>query len=180
MRIDRSDSLFVVVDVQARLFPHIAENEKLLQKSLTLIEGMKTLGVKTVATEQYVKGLGETLPDIQQVLGNSKRIEKMSFSCCGEADFVLEMEEHYRKNVILCGIETHVCVLQTAIDLQAAGHQAVVVVDAVSSRNLEDKELALRRMEKEGVILASVESILLELCKVSGTDEFRAISKLIK
>jgi nicotinamidase-related amidase len=73
-----------------------------------------------------------------------------------------------------------VCVLQTAIDLQAAGHQAVVVVDAVSSRNLEDKELALRRMEKEGVILASVESILLELCKVSGTDEFRAISKLIK
>ena len=180
MRIEKSDSLFVVVDIQEQLYPHIAENEAMSNKAVTLIKGMQALDVKTVATEQYRKGLGATIPKIQEALGDVEYIEKMSFSCCGEANFMIEIEEHYRRNIILCGIETHVCVLQTAIDLQAAGHQAIVVTDAVSSRSLQDKEIALRRMEQEGVRLATVESILFELCKVSGTDQFKAISQLVK
>lgn len=180
MRILSEQSILVVVDIQERLFPHIHDNQSLSKKCATLIEGAKILGLPIVVTEQYTKGLGYTIKPISEVLGISNTIEKMDFSCCGEGKFMLKIEEHFKDNVILCGIESHVCVLQTAIDLLERGHQPIVIADAVSSRNLYDKEIALKRMENEGVMLSTVESILLEMCRVSGTDSFKAISRLIK
>ncbi len=180
MRILKEDTVLVVVDIQERLLPHINENEQLVAKCKTLIEGIKLINVPTIVTEQYVKGLGQTVGSIATSLGDFQPIEKMSFSCCGEPNFNIKIEERYRENVLLCGIESHVCVLQTAIDLQDAGHRPIVVADAVSSRNLEDKELALHRFSTEGIRVTSVESILFELCKLSGTAEFKAISKLVK
>jgi nicotinamidase-related amidase len=180
MRIQKDESALVVVDIQERLFPHIHNNEALVQKCRTLIQGMQLLKVPVYVTEQYSKGLGKTISSIQEVLTHFDPIEKMAFSCCGEAEFNLKIEEHYKENVILCGIETHVCVLQTAIDLHAAGHRPIVVADAVSSRNKYDKKMALQRLQTEGIRVATVESILFELCKVSGSDTFKAISQLVK
>ena len=180
MRIISEESILVVVDIQERLYPHMDKKDELTKKCLTLISGCKALNVPVVVTEQYTKGLGFTIDPINECLGESKHIEKMTFSCCGESNFMLKIEEHYKENIILCGIESHVCVLQTAIDLVKTGHQPVVVADAVSSRNPYDKEIALRRMEKEGVIITTVEAILFEMCRTSGTDSFKAISRLVK
>ena len=180
MRILKEDTKLVVVDLQERLFPHINNNEQLLQKCKTLIEGIRLLNIPIIVTEQYVKGLGKTIQPIAASIGEFQPIEKMSFSCMGEPNFNLKIEEHYIKNVLLCGIESHVCVLQTALDLVEAGHKPIVVADAISSRNPYDKEIALQRFASEGIRVTTVESILFELCKVSGTDQFKAISKLVK
>ena len=180
MRIQKDDSAFVIIDIQDRLFPHINDNEKVAEKCATLIEGMQILGVPIIVTEQYVKGLGQTIPKIQSVLENYDPIEKMTFSCCGTGAFNIKIEEHYKENIIICGIESHVCVLQTALDLVEAGHRPIVVVDAISSRSPLDKEVALKRMQEEGIRLTTVESILFELCKTSGTEEFKKVSSLVK
>lgn len=180
MRILKEHSALVVVDIQERLFPHISNNQELVKKCQTLIAGMQALNVPIIVTEQYVKGLGHTIEPIQAALTEYKPIEKMTFSCCGEAMFSLKIEEHFKENIILCGIESHVCVLQTALDIQANGHNPIVVADAISSRNPYDKEIALQRLATEGIRVTTVESILFELCKTSGTDTFKAISKLVK
>jgi nicotinamidase-related amidase len=180
MRINRDESLLVVVDIQEKLFPHINNNQEMLKKCRTLIRGCQELGLRTLVTEQYRKGLGSSIEEISELWDSFESIEKMRFSCCGSAEFMLKIEEHYTRNIILCGIESHVCVLQTAIDSQAAGHQAIVVADASSSRFATDKDLAIERMKQEGVRIASTESILFELCKDSGSPEFKAISKLVK
>jgi nicotinamidase-related amidase len=179
-RIHRDESVLVVVDVQERLFPHIYDNDLLERKIGTLIRGMKQLGVPRIVTEQYKKGLGDTIPSVKHALGDYQGIEKMTFSCCGEPNFNLALEEHFKKYVILCGIETHVCVMQTAIDLLDSGHIPVIVEDAVSSRSPLDKKVAIERVVHEGGKVATVESILFELCKVSGTAEFKEISALVK
>ena len=108
------------------------------------------------------------------------RIEKMSFSCCGEPSFDMNLQNSGKNQILLCGIETHVCVLQTALDLVEEGFEPILVTDAVSSRNLNDKHFAIERMKQEGVKMATVESILFEIARVSGTDSFKAISKLVR
>lgn len=180
MRFLKDDTCLVVVDIQEKLYPHIHKHDKMVKKCRTLIKGAHELGLRSIVTEQYVKGLGHTIEEISELWDEFESIEKMSFSCCGEGEFMLKIEEHYTRNVVLCGIETHVCVMQTAIDLQEAGHQAIVVVDATSSRFEQDKLQAIERMKQEGVRVATTESILFELAKVSGTDQFKAISKLVK
>ncbi|MGB0403979.1 MAG: hydrolase [Salibacteraceae bacterium] len=180
MRINKEQCALVVIDIQEKLFPHINSHNEVARKAAILIEGIQALKVPVVVTEQYVKGLGSTIDMISDVIGDNEPIEKTSFSCCGEGLFNIKIEEHYKENIILCGIETHVCVLQTALDLKEAGHNPIVVVDAVGSRNNIDKEIALKRMETEGIRLTTVESILFELCKISGTDTFKTISKLVK
>ncbi len=180
MRIQASESLLVVVDIQERLFPYIAENERMLAKCQMLIKGLKILGIPMEFTEHYPRGLGKTVPAISEAMGDSKAIEKTSFSCYGESKFVMSVEEHYRKFIILCGLESHVNIMQTSIDVIEAGHTAVVVTDAISSRHLYDKQIAVKRMEKEGVVLTTVESLLSELLKDSSDDRFRAIAKLVR
>lgn len=180
MRINREQSALVVIDIQEKLFPHINNHNEVARKAGVLIQGIRALDIPIVVTEQYVKGLGNTIEPISSLLKDNEPIEKMSFSCCGDGLFNIKIEEHYKENIIICGIESHVCVLQTALDLKEAGHNPIVVVDAVGSRNDLDKEIALKRMEIEGIRLVTVESILFELCKISGTDTFKTISKLVK
>lgn len=152
----------------------------MLRKCLMLIEGLKILGVPLTYTEQYPKGLGLTIESVRKALSPLQVIEKSAFSCCDEPSFQQVMENSERKTWIIAGIEAHVCVLQTVIDLAERGHRPVVVADATSSRNPEDQRVAEDRFRQEGAMVTTCESILFELARVSGTGEFKSISKLVK
>jgi len=180
MRILRDNTSALFIDIQDRLFPYMQEREQLEQNLITLAAGLKVLEIPFLVTEQYTKGLGFTVLPLKNALGDYSAIEKIAFSCCDEPQFSKALSVTGKKNVILCGIETHVCVLQTAIDLLQAGYQPVVIEDCVSSRKLSDKHTAIERMRQEGAIISSLESILFELTRYSGTETFKAISKLVK
>jgi hypothetical protein len=154
--------------------------EQVEQNLITLAAALKVLEIPYLVTEQYTKGLGFTIQLIRIALGEFKAIEKTTFSCCDEPAFMNAISAAGKKNIILCGIETHVCILQTAIDLLEAGYHPVVIEDCVSSRKLSDKNIAIERMRQEGVIITSLESVLFELTRNSGTETFKAISKLVK
>lgn len=154
--------------------------EELLRKCITLVEGLRVLGIKMLVTEQYPRGLGSTLEELSALLDQDPVLEKMAFSCCDEPTVMQHAALQDHRNVIICGIEAHVCVQQTVIDLHEAGYTAVVVEDCISSRNPEDKRIAVERMRTEGAVITSCESILFELARVAGTNEFKAISKLVK
>ena len=181
MKISREQCVAILIDVQERLFPHIYQHHELEQNLVRLIQGLKILNVPIIVTQQYTRGLGETIPPIKEILDPFQPIEKLTFSCCGVPavwDHLGTMEE--RRYVILFGIETHVCVLQTALDLIREDFVPVIVEDCVSSRRLNDKQVALRRMEAVGCILTTSESLLFELLGKAGTDTFKAISRLVK
>ncbi len=180
MRVTTDNSIGIVLDMQSKLFPYIHENKKLIKSSGILIRGLKELNVKLVVTQQYTKGLGGTLDSINEILGEYKHIEKTAFSCCGEPEFNETLAVAAKKFVIITGIETHVCVLQTAVDLLGRGYIPVIVEDCVSSRNMNDKNIAIERMRQAGAYITTYESILFELLRKSGTDTFKAISKLVK
>jgi len=171
-RLDRNTSILVIIDVQERLMPVIANREQVEANIVRLIRGCQILGVPILITEQYVKGLGHTVKAVREALGDAYRpIEKSCFSGYRPLE---------RKQVIVAGVETHVCVYQTVSDLLANAYEVTIVADAVSSRTVENKEIALRRMISDGAKLSSTEMALFELTVASGTDEFRAISKLVK
>jgi nicotinamidase-related amidase len=169
-RLDRNTSILVIIDVQERLMPVIANREQVEANIVRLIRGCQILGIPILITEQ--KSLYQTVKPLREALGDGYApIEKSCFSGYRPLD---------RKQVIVAGVETHVCVYQTVSDLLANGHEVTIVADAVSSRTLENKEIALRRMTSDGARLSSTEMVLFELTVASGTDEFRAISKLVK
>ncbi len=180
MRIEKENTLLMVVDVQERLIPHVANNTQLLANIAKLLEGFGHLGIPAVLNEQYRKGLGETLPEIKALLTEAKCFEKATFSCCQNTPTLTHILESGRKVVVVVGAETHVCILQTCLDLLASGLLPVVVVDCVSSRKALDHDIALRRMAHAGVVLSTLESLLFELCKNSKEPFFKAISALVK
>lgn len=180
MRIKKEDTIAVVIDVQKRLYPFISDNEKLTGNIVKLIKGLRAIGIEILVTTQYVKGLGDTIEPVKEALGEFSHMEKMSFSCCGDDNFITEIKKSGKKNVIICGIESHVCVLQTVIDLLEKGYRPVLIEDCVSSRNPNDKKFAVERMRQEGALISTYESILFELLEVSGTDTFKEISKIVK
>ena len=180
MRILQNKVAGLVIDFQERLYPLIHEHEKLTRNATILIQGLKALEVPLFVTEQYVKGLGPTIPEIASTLEGITRYEKNSFSCCDEPRFMIDLANSGKEFVIVCGIESHVCVLQTVTDLKQNGYYPVVVTDCVSSRKEHDKIMALERMKHEGVILTTYEAILFELLRHSGGDTFKAISRLVK
>lgn len=180
MRIHKDKTAGLIIDIQERLFPFISENEKMVKNVPILIEGLKALDVPIFITEQYVKGLGETISTIARVTEGIPRTEKMAFSCCDEPTFMEKLALSGRDHVVIAGIESHVCVLQTTLDLLANGFHPVIVEDCISSRRLSDKMVAIERMKKEGAIITTYESLLFELLRYSGTEQFKAISKLVK
>ncbi|WP_430931472.1 hydrolase [Saccharicrinis sp. 156] len=181
MRIRKEDTIAICVDIQERLFPHIHEHEQLKKNTEILVEGLKTLEIPMMVTEQYKKGLGETIAGIKEKVEGCPSFEKTAFSCCDDAPFMHKMEEgSHKRYVILFGIEAHICLLQTAIDLKERGFQPVIVEDCVGSRNPKNKSIAINRMLQEGVTVTSYESLLFELCRFAGSDSFKAISKLVK
>ena len=180
MRITKDNTAAVIIDIQERLYPHMYNREELERNVGILISGLHILKVPLLITEQYSKGLGKTIPAISERLENFEPIEKISFSCCDDSRFLKELNMLNKKFVILAGIETHVCVLQTVLDLIDSGFHPVLVEDCVSSRKENDKKIAVERIRSEGAIITTYESILLELCRVAGTETFKQISGLIK
>ena len=178
MRILKENSLLLIIDVQEKLYDHMENAATLSASILTLLQGAEALGVPVAAARQYPQGLGDTIEALRPHI--KEHYDKITFSCCGNSELLSRLSETNCKSVIIAGIEAHVCVLQTVIDLKAAGYLPVVVVDAISSRRRQDYDIALRRMEAEGALLATVESILFELCRESGSAAFKAISRLVK
>ena len=170
----------IVVDIQGNL-AHLMHMKEILFKNVQkLIKGIQILGVPILWLEQNPRGLGPTIPEIADLLSNIQPISKMSFSGCRNDRFMQALEALNRKQVLIAGIEAHVCVYQTAVDLVDLGYEVQVVTDAVSSRNVEDKEIGLQKMRCAGVSLTSVETALFELLKVAEGEQFREIIKIVK
>lgn len=180
MRILRENTIGLVIDIQERLVPVMEESEQFVENCIKLIQGLQILGLQLLVTQQYTKGLGETIEEIKSVISDFKYIEKKDFSCYDEPAFAEKLDISGAKNVIICGIESHVCVLQTAIDLKEAGYTPVVVMDCVSSRSFDNVDLAMERFRHEGIMMTSCESILFELTRSAGASGFKEISKLVK
>lgn len=180
MRIIKEQTLGLIIDVQERLFPVIHEKEVLERNLLVLIDGLKILEIPVAITEQYKKGLGETIESIRLKTEGFSCAEKIAFSCCDEPLVMESLENSKKRTIVIAGIESHICVLQTAIDLFERGFVPVVVEDCVASRSPENKRIAMERLRQEGVIVTSFESLLFELCRFAGSDAFKAISKLVK
>ena len=170
----------VIIDVQEKLSRVMCEKEKLFENLQKLIKGVKLLNIPVMVTEQNPNGLGLTVPDIAPLLVGIKPITKFSFSCCSEELFMRGIEYLKRKQILLAGIETHVCVYQTAIDLIEAGYEVHTVIDCVSSRTLENKNLALDKMKSEGSKLTSVEIALFELLRTAKSPLFKEMSQIVK
>ncbi|TKG91202.1 hydrolase [Puteibacter caeruleilacunae] len=180
MRIKKEETVGLVIDIQDRLVAAMSEKEVLVKNSKILVEGLQALGVPTAFTQQYTKGLGDTVAELKDVVEGFSFIEKTDFSCCQVEEYAAWLKEQGKKNVVLCGIESHVCVLQTAIDLKEAGYNPIVVMDCVSSRTEANKALAAERFRYEGIMMTSYESILFELTGSAKAEGFKTISKLVK
>lgn len=168
----------LLIDVQERINGVMADQSHLPRQEV-LVEAFAVLELPVVTTEQYPKGLGATLPNLADRLP-SPAVEKMTFSCARQPEAMAAIEATGKKQIVVTGIETHVCVLQTALDLLEKGYEVHVPHDAVNSRRAPDKEWALHRMLAGGAVITTTESALFELLERCGTDQFKTVSKLIR
>lgn len=180
MRIKKEDTIALVVDFQEKLMPVMAEKEALEVRTQVLLEGLRTLDIPMIVTQQYTKGLGMTIPSLCEAAGTDEYFDKITFSCFEDEGIQKAIAKSGRKNVLVCGIESHICVLQTCIDLKEAGYTPILVLDCISSRKLTDKEGAILRAQQEGILLTTTEAILFELTRKAGNPVFKEISRLIK
>ena len=180
LRISRAKAGLVVVDIQERLLPAMHERERLLQNALRLVKGAGVLNLPVIVTEQYPKGIGRTVPELAGAVPDFEPIEKTAFSCCSAKTFVPSLASRNVRDVVLCGIEAHVCVCQTALDLLDRDFGVFIVTDAISSRTRENWHGGIERMKNAGATIVSTEMILFELLEYAGTDEFKKILELIK
>ena len=173
--LERGRTALVVIDVQEAFAKAVEGFDDVAAQTTILVQGAKTLDLPVLVTEQYPRGLGDTVPKVREALGETPRIAKTVFSAVRADGFDLQG----RDQALVCGIETHVCVNQTVHDLLAGGVEVHVAIDAVGSRTAANRELGLRKMEESGAILTSVETALFELLGAAGTDEFKTIQKLV-
>jgi nicotinamidase-related amidase len=170
----------LIIDIQERILPVISNHERVLEYTLKLIKGFKTLGLPIYYTEQYPKGLGSTAKPILSELGDLKPFDKMSFSCAGAGELFNEFARKKLTQIVVCGIESHVCVQQTVLDLIENGIQVNLAADAVSSRKEIDYQTSLDRMKHHNTEITTTEAILFELLNVCGTSQFKEVSKIVK
>jgi nicotinamidase-related amidase len=175
-------AVLVVIDVQEKLCAAMDENalRQLTRNAGILLESAADLGVPVMFTEQYVKGLGSTLAELKSRAPAASCFEKLTFSCCGNEAFIKQLKQSGRTQVIVSGMETHVCVLQTVIELLADGFDVHIVKDAVLSRSSDNKQTAIEAMVLAGAVPASTESVVFQLLKIAGTESFKKLSKLVK
>ena len=176
--ISPEDTALLVVDVQERLVPAIAGHQQVVWNVRRLIDGAKILALPVAATEQYPKGLGNTVPIIAQRLGEIP--SKLTFSCLECGRIFDDLRNRGFHKLLVCGVEAHVCVQQTVLDLLADAWQVYLAVDAVGSRFEIDYRTALGRMDSSGATLTTTEAALFEWCRVAGTGEFKQISRLVR
>lgn len=177
MLLNKEDSLLLLVDVQQKLIPFVLNNDALIARCEWLLKLAKKLGVPILASEQYPKGIGTTVESLKSYYTSSDCIEKIHFSCMQQPEYTQRLYKLNKNQLIVIGIEAHVCVLQTAMEMKNAGYEVFVVVDAVSSRNELDLKYALKRMKQEGIHLITAEMVFFEWIRVAGTLEFKALSK---
>ena len=173
-------SALLVVDVQERLAPAVHAADRVVRNAGILLDSANALGVPVLASEQYPRGLGATVPALRERLPAGAVVEKVHFACTGEPGFVERLDAVGRDQIVLCGMEAHVCVLQTALGLRALGRTVHLVADGVSSRVPDNAELAIARMRDHGVEIVSTEMVVFEWLQRAGTPAFKALSALIK
>lgn len=178
--IDRNDAVLAAIDFQTKLMPAMADREKLETTAVKLIKGLNVLHVPAIVTQQYTKGLGPTIPSVVEALGDYEPVEKTAFSAMEEPGFVKALEQTGKKSVILIGIEAHICVQQTALQLIDSGYRVYVIQDCIASRKESDNLCSQQRMAAAGAVITTYESILYELLKGAKADGFKAISAIVK
>ena len=174
------ETAVMVIDYQEKLVPAMNNRLEFVHNSEILLKGLMELNVPAIMTQQYTRGLGETIPEIKEIDDMPDAFDKITFSCLADDDISMALEKLKVKNVIVCGCETHICVLQTVMDLIGEEYNVYVVSDCVASRREKDKEAALTRAEQEGAFITTYEAILFELLERAGSDQFKTISKLIR
>lgn len=180
MRLQRDRTALLVIDVQERLLPVIHTTKEVEHRIATAVTAARALGLPVLVTEQYPRGLGPTTGQVAAAIKGIAPVEKMTFSCCGSDAFSLCLSELAPQTVLVAGIETHVCVLQTCMDLAARAITPVLLGDCCGSRHPYDHQVAIERMRAGGAVITTLESALFELVGAAGTDEFRQISGLVK
>jgi nicotinamidase-related amidase len=178
-RLTPQNTALVVIDVQEKLMDVMPRRAEMIASIQKLIDAARILKLPTLVTAQYVKGLGPVCPEIVKATPGIAPIEKTAFSCCGSEEFMRAVKDLRRQRIILCGIEAHVCVQQTAIDLMK-DYFVYVVADAIGSRHRHDHKVAVERLRDCGAVITTVESAVFELLRESGTDQFKQILPLFK
>ena len=177
----RGDSAVLVVDVQDKLIRLVADFERIVWNIRRLLDGATLFDLPRLATEQYPKGLGPTTRELAERLQTPAGIPaKVTFSCGGSPEVITKLRTHAIDKILVCGIETHVCVQQTVLDFLAGGYRVYVAADATGSRATFDRDIALRRMESSGATLTTTEAVLFEWCQTSDCGNFKQISALIR
>ena len=180
MLIRREQSLLLIVDIQEKLAPAILQADEVVANTTKLIRAAKHLNVPILASEQYPKGLGRTISTLRELLSADSFFDKTHFSCLAEVGAADRLRQQQRKQIIICGMEAHVCVLQSAMDIKAAGFESIIVADAVSSRRAESRDLGIARMRDAEIAIVNTEMVLFEWLGQAGTAEFKALLPLIK
>jgi nicotinamidase-related amidase len=180
MKFVAGKTVLVIIDIQSKLWNVMHEKSSLLENAQKLVKAMRVLSVPIILTEQNPQGLGPTMPELRQFMPEVKAIPKFCFNCCQNSNFEQELKRFNRKQVLLCGIESHICVYQTALDLLSRGYEVQIVADVVSSRIQYNKEVALTRMQSEGAKLTVAEMAVFELLGSADGPLFKEILKVIK
>jgi nicotinamidase-related amidase len=180
--LDPDQCALVIIDLQEKLMPAIRNREEVVRNAQVLIRLAGTVGIPVMLTTQYVRGLGGTVPEIAELLPGVPSIDKLAFGCFGSDDFraALRQLPGHRNTVLLCGIESHICVMQTALGALQNGYMVHVASDAVSSRTEQNWQLGLQRMDSAGCVLSSTEMMMYELLRRSGTAQFKEMLSYIK
>lgn len=179
-RADRHGSVLIIVDVQTKLAAVMPRRGEVIGNCVRLVEGVKTLGVPVLVTEQYPNGLGPTVDELKAVLPEERAFEKLTFSCGRDQAFLDALTASGRRKVILAGMEAHICILQTALDLMEEGYIVQVVKDATCSRTEANEKVAMDMLRDAGAVVTSTETVLYQMLREAGTVEFKALSTLLR
>lgn len=183
MKILREDTVGIFIDFQEKLVPAIYSNEQVVKKAAMFAQGLQALDIPFIVSQQYTKGLGETVSTLKEAIGVEKAVsymEKTTFSCLNCEEIAQWVKAQGKKTVLVCGVEAHICVLQTVVDLLGEGYRVFVVADCVGSRDAYDKEIGLERMKGEGAFVTTCEASLFELIGGAKSPQFKIISNLVK
>ena len=178
--ISPKETLLLLIDIQGRLAQCVYQADLVEQNIKKLVRACRILDVPILYTEQYPKGLGTTVASLKELLGDLEPVEKITFSCCGTDTFMQRLRSFKRNDILVAGMETHVCVYQTSLELLEFGYNVHLVTDAVSSRSEDNRDLGIRCIEKAGGIPTSTEMSIFELLRIAEGERFKAISKIIK
>lgn len=180
MKLQQEEVLALFIDFQEKLLPVMSHKEELLANAVKLAKGLGILEVPHIVTQQYTKGIGQTVEEMREALGDEAYFDKLTFSCLDTEEVAKAIDASGKDTIVVCGIEAHICVQQTVSDLLEEGYEVVVVADCVDSRKPSDCRVALKRMRDEGALITTCEALLYELTGRAGNERFKAISRLTK